>query len=235
MAWQLHYATVNGKTVVTSEPHEVPDDAPVGHVTPLDGHSAVVIPNGILNANRGKDYLGREVRTRILSGVRRLTSLLPGPATLTWAEANRHRIILAFEDQRRAVMPIATFYIRATKHKPPSLTDNLAPGIILFYAALLKIWDEASVTDEHRELILEIAESWDDCDAEADTWYRKRGTEYLSSDMKSLANNQKGVIYSPSGFTLKTAYPALFISDAAPVSPGVTVLLPGAEPPWRIE
>ena len=233
MAWQLHYATVNGKTVVTSEPHEVPDDAPVGHVTPLDGHSAVTVPDGILNANRGKDYLGREVRTRILRGVRRLTSLLPGPATLTWAEVNRGRIISAFEDQRRAVMEIAPFSISIVNSgKADGLVKRYAATIILFHACLLKLWDSADVTDEHREVLLELSESWDGADADAYKWIEMYRTWVEGSQSVSARNIPVGVIHSAVGADLRTAYPAMFTSPDQVVALNQVTLT--APRPWRL-
>ena len=233
MAWQLHYATVNGKTVVTSEPHEVPDDAPVGHVTPLDGHSAVTVPDGILNANRGKDYLGREVRTRILRGVRRLTSLLPGPATLTWAEANRHRIISAFEGQRRAVMEVAPFSISIVNSgKADGLVKRYAATIILFHACLLKLWDSADVTDEHREVLLELSESWDGADADAYKWMEMYRTWVEGTESVSARNVPVGVIHSAVGADLKAAYPAMFTTPDSVTAPNQVTLT--APRPWRL-
>ena len=233
MSWQIHVAEVNGKHVATSEPHEVPDDAPVGHLVPLDGHYAALLPDSIVRNDKA-DFLGREVRTRILRGIRRVTSVLPGPAAPTWAEANRHRILDAYESHRAQIIRWAPMFIvnHATKPRPVEVTTHFEVYIILFHAALLKLWDTSAVTDEHRQLLLELSESWDDQNADPFEWLTTYGASVHSAPTWKTDIVQKmGTIRSQAGATLEAAYP---LSFAANTSGDNAVLIPGDKPPWRL-
>ena len=157
MAWQLHYASVGGKFVVTAEPHEVPVGAAAGHVVPLDGHVAVTIPDGILAANQGKDYLGREIRTRVLQGVRRLTSVLPAAEPETFAVTGRRELREIFQFVTTEFGRLGPMYLGFNKLP---MKDS-AGWIVMFYVSLLRMWDSSSYTDTERLVLLDAAREVD--------------------------------------------------------------------------